>query len=571
MVDTTSTAGHTGRDLTDGVLVVGAGPAGLTLANYLGGFGVNVLVVEANEELIDFPRGVGMDDECLRSFQAVGLVDQVLPHVTPNQIQRFVNGDGKLLAEIAPRTDEFGWPRKNAFIQPLVDRELYSGLDRFPHAEVLFGHRMTGYTEHDDCVEVALEGPGGAPLTVRAAYLVGTDGGRSLTRHTMGVAFEGHSSPSRWLVVDIRNDPIGTPNAYMGADPTRPYVSIGLPHGIRRFEFMLLDKESEEEAAEPAFLHRLLAPHVADPAGLDYIRHRVYTHHARLAGSFRKRRVMIAGDAAHLMPVWQGQGYNSCIRDSTNLGWKLAMVVKGIAGDALLDSYDSERRDHAAGMIKISVVAGRVISPTNKAVARLRDLAAAGLNFFPAAKSYFTQMRFKPMPRYTTGAVVGAADATENSPVGRLLIQPRVDTEHAKNVRLDEVLGPWFAVVSWGNDPAAVLDADAAAVLRRIRARLVQVVPASQVAEARARQPEGSQVVIVGDRTGALKRWFDSHEAPVVMVRPDRFVAAGGHAQDASATVRRLAAALTLTDTQEKEKGDVDAARTGLHVAQPTA
>ena len=103
------------------------------------------------------------------------------------------------------------------------------------------------------------------------------------------------------------------------------------------------------------------------------IRHRVYTHHSRIAGAFRKGRLMLAGDAAHLMPVWQGQGYNSGIRDAANLGWKLAAVVNGQADDALLDTYDVERRKHARAMIDLSTMVGRVISPTNRRVAALRD------------------------------------------------------------------------------------------------------------------------------------------------------------------------------------------------------
>ena len=146
-------------------------------------------------------------------------------------------------------------------------------------------------------------------------------------------------------------------------------MSIGLPHGVRRFEFMIFDHETDEQVADPLFVHQLLARHVPDPAGVDFIRQRVYTLHARIAGAFRKGHVLIAGDAAHLMPVWQGQGFNSGVRDSTNLAWKLTAVLRGLADDALLDTYDTERRDHAKAMIDVSVAMGRILSPTNKAVA----------------------------------------------------------------------------------------------------------------------------------------------------------------------------------------------------------
>lgn len=192
---------------------------------------------------------------------------------------------------------------------------------------------------------------------------------RSATRHLMGVSFDGTTSPTRWVVIDLANDPLGHPNSEVGADPDRPYASISIAHGIRRFEFMIHDHESDELASEPAFVSKLLATFVPHPDRVDIIRHRVYTHHSRIAGAFRKGRLMLAGDAAHLMPVWQGQGYNSGIRDAANLGWKLAAVVNGHADDGLLDSYDTERRKHARAMIDLSTMVGRVISPTNRRIA----------------------------------------------------------------------------------------------------------------------------------------------------------------------------------------------------------
>ena len=150
----------------------------------------------------------------------------------------------------------------------------------------------------------------------------------------------------------------------------------------------------------------MLAQRVPYPERVDVIRHRVYTHHSRIAGAFRRGRLMLAGDAAHLMPVWQGQGYNSGIRDAANLGWKLAAVVNGQAGDALLDTYDVERRKHARAMIDLSTMVGRVISPTNRRVAALRDRVIHAASVVPTLKRYVLEMRFKPMPRYEQGAVV---------------------------------------------------------------------------------------------------------------------------------------------------------------------
>lgn len=175
----------------------------------------------------------------------------------------------------------------------------------------------------------------------------------------MGVDFEDVSPSTRWVVVDVNNDPLGIPNVYLGADPARPYVSIGLPHGIRCFEFMLFDDEPNERVEDNEFVAQLLREHLPEGVELDIICRRVFTHHGRVASSFRKGNVMIAGDAAHLMPVWMGQGFNSGFRDATNLAWKLAGCVHGRYDDAILDTYSQERRDHAKAMVEWATSSSR--------------------------------------------------------------------------------------------------------------------------------------------------------------------------------------------------------------------
>uniref|UniRef100_UPI00245460F3 bifunctional 3-(3-hydroxy-phenyl)propionate/3-hydroxycinnamic acid hydroxylase n=1 Tax=Nocardia abscessus TaxID=120957 RepID=UPI00245460F3 len=508
MVEQTSPTTPTDVD----VLVVGAGPVGLTLANMLGMYGVRTRVVEERPTLIDYPRGVGLDDESLRTFQAIGLVDRILPHTTPNQIMRFVDSRRRLLAEIAPTDEQFGWPKRNGFVQPMVDAELLAGLNRFPQVEVAWGTAMTSCADSGGQVTVELATDSG-PSAMTARYVVGCDGGRSATRRQMGVSFEGTTSPTRWLVVDLASDPLGHPNIEVAADPARPNVSVSIAHGIRRFEFMIHDDEPDELAEDPAFVAKMVAPFVPHPERLEVIRRRVYTHHSRIAGAFRRGRLLLAGDAAHLMPVWQGQGYNSGIRDAANLGWKLAAVVGGQAGDALLDSYDLERRKHARAMIDLSTMVGRVISPTDRKVAAVRDALVRAAAAIPPVKRYVLGMRFKPMPRYERGAVVHDWSRSPASSVGTLFVQPRVDTRDRADVRLDEVLGPWFAVLCWNNRPREVLGTTAFERWKALGARFFEARPSTQLHWTGHDDPD---VVVVGDRTGALKRGLDRQRDKVV-------------------------------------------------------
>lgn len=544
------------------VVIVGAGPSGLTLANILGLQGVRTLVAEERDTLIDYPRGVGLDDEALRTFQSIGLVDRVLPHTVPNQILRFFDGKRRLLAEMAPPDARFGWPKRNGFVQPMVDAELFAGLDRFDHVDVQFGRGMQTCREDADGVTVELSG--GA--RVRARYVVGCDGGRSATRRLMGVSFDGTTSSTRWLVVDLADDPLGHPNSEVGADPRRPYVSIAIAHGIRRFEFLIHPHETDEQADDPAFVAQMLAERIPYPERVHMIRHRVYTHHSRIASSFRAGRLLLAGDAAHLMPVWQGQGYNSGIRDAANLGWKLAAVVTGKADDALLDTYDVERRKHARAMIDLSTMVGRVISPTNSRVAALRDRVIHAASAVPTLKRYVLEMRFKPMPRYTEGAVHHAAPPSVNSPTGTLFIQPRVDTRDGQNLLLDDVLGPGFAVLCWSNNLPAVLGDAAFARWKTLGANFIEVRPMTQL---HWTGHDDAAVTVVGDRSGALKSWFDASSDPVLFLRPDRCIAAACIAQRAPEVSQALFAALHLT-TEGGSGSHVDT-RGVRPVAQPVA
>ncbi|MGB3474521.1 MAG: bifunctional 3-(3-hydroxy-phenyl)propionate/3-hydroxycinnamic acid hydroxylase [Mycobacterium sp.] len=555
------------------VVVVGAGPVGLTLANILGLQGIRTLVIEDRDTLIDYPRGVGLDDESLRTFQAIGLVDAVLPHTVPNQILRFYDGRRRLLAEMAPADACFGWPKRNGFVQPLVDAELLRGLERFDHVEVLWGRPMTGCAETGESVTVSIGGEGLEPQTISARYVVGCDGGRSATRRLMGVSFDGTTSSTRWLVVDIANDPLGHPNSEVGADPARPYASISIAHGIRRFEFMIHADETDEQAQDPEFVAAMLAPFVPHPHDVDVIRHRVYTHHSRIAGAFRRGRLLLAGDAAHLMPVWQGQGYNSGIRDAMNLGWKLAAVVRGQAGPNLLDSYDTERRKHARAMIDLSTMVGKVISPTNRRVAGLRDRVIRAASAVPTLKRYVLEMRFKPMPRYEQGAVVHDQPHRPDSPAGTLFIQPRVDTRSGTDLLLDEVIGTGFAVLAWNNNPRALLGEEVFVRWAALGASFIAVRPSTQLHWTPPGQADDPAITIVGDRTGALKAWFDRHSESVLFLRPDRCIAAACIAQRAPEVSSRLFSALSLKPTALPAQGGDRTDDTGpvLHVPQPTA
>lgn len=524
------------------VAIVGAGPVGLMMANYLGQMGVEVLVVEKLDKLIDYPRAIGIDDEALRAMQSVGLVENVLPHTTPWHAMRFLTPKGRCFADIQPMTDEFGWSRRNAFIQPQVDAVMYEGLSRFPNVRVLFSRELEAFSQNGDSVTINLQGPEGQRETVKADWLVACDGGASVVRRTLNVPFEGKTAPNKWIVIDIANDPLSTPHIYLCCDPVRPYVSAALPHGVRRFEFMVMPGETEEQLSEPHNMRQLLSKVLPNPDHVELIRQRVYTHNARIAERFRVDRVLLAGDAAHIMPVWQGQGYNSGMRDAFNLAWKLALVVNGKAGERLLDTYQQERRDHAKAMIDLSVTAGNVLAPAKRWHGNVRDGISWLLNYIPPVKRYFLEMRFKPMPQYREGALVMDA-SVKNSPVGKMFIQPKVTRESGEVTLLDDVIGANFAIIGWGCNPLWGMSEQQIARWRALGTQFIQVVPDVQI---HTPQDNVEGVIRLGDTQNRLKTWFAAQDASLAVIRPDRFVAALAIPQTLGNQLNQLASVMAL-------------------------
>ncbi|MEN8281976.1 bifunctional 3-(3-hydroxy-phenyl)propionate/3-hydroxycinnamic acid hydroxylase [Acinetobacter gerneri] len=527
-------------DFTTDVAILGAGPVGLTLANYLSKQGIKVTVVEQLDHLIDYPRAIGIDDESLRTIQSLGLVEQVLPHTTPNHAMRFLTPKGRCFADIQPMTREFGWSRRNAFIQPQVDNVLLQGLKQYPDTQVLFARHLKEFSQDQHGVSLSIENKEQQQETVHAKYLIACDGGNSIVRRTLNIGFEGKTAPNQWIVIDIDNDPLATPHIYLCCDPVRPYVSAALPHGIRRFEFMVMPGETQEELSKPENISKLLSKVLPNTENVDVIRQRVYTHNARIADKFRVDRILLAGDAAHIMPVWQGQGYNSGMRDAFNLGWKMALVVKGVAGPELLDSYQIERKDHAKAMIDLSVMAGNVLAPPKKWHGFVRDSISYVLNYIKPIKQYLLEMRFKPMPKYNDGALL--VDQNKNSPVGKMFIQPQVKLENGETVLLDDVIGNDFAIIAWGVDPKWGLTQDNIQKWQKLGVKFIQVLPAVQLGNENRKQFEG--VITIGDIGTELRSWFGNTDQSMVVLRPDRFVAALAIPQSMNAVSTALFAKL---------------------------
>ena len=520
------------------VIVVGSGPIGLTLVNLLGTMGVRSLIVERNPTTVQEPRAVSIDDESLRTMQAAGVVDEVLRFVVAGYGSHYYSPSRILFAKVEPTGQPYGYPRRNAFRQPILEGQLKAALARFPGVDTLYGWQLDRYEQDADRVTLDLTGPADQERQVTCDYLVGCDGAASRVREQQGVQLEGTTFDERWLILDLENNENTTKHTEVFCDKRRPCITLPGPDRTRRFEFKLVEGETDEAMLDPATVERLLRTHGADP-GATLRRKVVYRFHARVAPRWRFGRVFLAGDAAHLTPPFAGQGMNSGIRDAHNLAWKLAAVLDGRAGPGLLDTYEQERKDHIWQMIDLALRMGRIMSPPSWLSGFLTQSGLLALNVWPPARDYVAQMKYKPPPRFSAGFLIPDGKG-RNSLVGRLLPQPRVRTAEGREVLMDEVLGNQFALLLRTARPAEDFARLRQPVWDQLGAVRVAFLPASSPAQA----TEGVQTVTETDDTPgtALAGYADS----ALLLRPDHYVAAAiplGDAEGASRAVEDLLAA----------------------------
>ncbi|WP_055539556.1 FAD-dependent monooxygenase, partial [Streptomyces neyagawaensis] len=412
---------------TPPVLVVGAGPTGLTAAHLLGSRGVRVLLVERNTTTSNDAKAISLDDESLRTLQSAGGLDEaVYPILVPGTGTRYFGVGGRPLVHARGTGDQrLGHPFKNPFAQPDLERVLCTQLRRLPGVDVRFGTRLTALAQHPDRVRVSLRtgGEDGPVEELDVSYVLGCDGGRSTVRDLLSVPMRGRSFPDVWLVADTLEDTHDQRYGMHHGDPDRPVVIVPGQDGRCRYEFRLKPGECEAGTSPPfALVRELLRPHREITP--DQIERAVaYSFHALLADRLREGRCFLLGDAAHMMPPFAGQGLNSGIRDAANLCWKISEVLAGRAGDAMLDTYDSERRPHARAVIDLSVRLGRIVMTTSRPRALLRDALVRTAMHIPPARRYLTEMRYRPDTRLRAGAVLPTNGAGSGL-VGTMLPQP---------------------------------------------------------------------------------------------------------------------------------------------------
>jgi 3-(3-hydroxy-phenyl)propionate hydroxylase len=425
------------------VAVVGAGPTGLTLANLLGKAGVRTLLIEANPATVGEPRAVSIDDESLRVVQQMGLLEPVLSEIVSGYGSEYLGPDRTRFLKVKPSTQPYGHPRRNAFRQPILENQLRAGLTRFNNVVTLFECKAESFEERADGVHLHLQHADGGRADILADYLIGCDGARSPTREMLGYGLSGTSLSEKWLIIDLEDSPSTSPETTVYCDPKRPGIMLPGPRDTRRYEFKLMPGETEATLLADDMIAHLLETHDGVP-GARVVRKTVYYFHARIANHWGRGRIWLAGDAAHLMPPFAGQGMNGGIRDAANIAWKLVQVISGKIGPKLLESYERERRTHIGQMIRLALRMGAIFGPRTSLHGLAIRSAFRALGIWPAARTYFAEMKYKPVPRFDHGFFL-EGQLSRRGIVGRMLAQPQIPSLAGE--RLDTLLGDGFSLV----------------------------------------------------------------------------------------------------------------------------
>ena len=492
--------------MTYDVAIVGYGPVGVTAANLLGQMGLNVVVVERDPNVYARARAISTDEEVVRIWQQIGLADRLNADMQPGCGANFVDANGVPFVKLLPVSRGNGHPPQQFIYQPALEKVLRSGVDRFPNVSILLEHECLRVIQGNDHIELML-----ADLTVdefrriRASYVIAADGASSSIRGQLSVGYSGRTYGERWIVIDTKvlKEWPGHDRLRFHCNPDRPTVDCPTPLGHHRWEFPVHDDEDEGDLLSEDAIWKVLRDQGITEDNVKILGFACYSHHVRFADRWRVGRVFLAGDAAHAMPPWIGQGMCAGVRDVANLCWKLGAVLSGSLPESVLDTYQAERLPHVKEVTNRAVKTGKLIIQRNRWRAAARNHIFRTASKVPGFTAWLRQHRWIPDAHYRKGLLAHNG----NGAVGWLIPQPWVVDEKGDSMRLDDVVGGRWTVLHTG--PATDFSA-----WRTAGVPTLKVMPPHSV-------PSADCII---DSDGSLTRWLEKKGATVVVVRPDGFV-----------------------------------------------
>ncbi|WAC93763.1 bifunctional 3-(3-hydroxy-phenyl)propionate/3-hydroxycinnamic acid hydroxylase [Mycobacterium sp. Aquia_213] len=481
------------------VVIVGAGPTGITAATLLAQYGVDSLVLDRWPGVYQQPRAVHLDDEIYRVIARLGIADEFAAISRPTLGLRLLDDRFRVLAEFTRDTSRSrnGFPQANMFDQPELESLLRANLKRHPRAQLRGDAEVTDVTDTGEYVRVTFTDRTDRTVhQVDTDYLLGCDGANSLVRTQMGSTIRDLNFEQRWLVVDVATDADlrQWEGVHQVCDPVRAGTYMRIGTARYRWEFQLLSGEYADDFATLTALRPLIRPWTAgvEDRELTLLRVTEYTFRAQIAQRWRRGNIFILGDAAHLTPPFIGQGMGAGMRDAMNLAWKIAGVQHGTLAPAVLDSYEQERKPHTRSLIRLALNVGRAMTGGARVGNALRRVVLPRVRLIPGLRDKVVDSTTPALP---SSALV-CRSRRPGHLGGTLCPNPRLPDGQ----RLDDVLGTGFALITTRSPGGA----DEAALRQR------------------------GVVVLVTQPGDALARWLRDGRATGALVRPDRTVMRAG-------------------------------------------
>jgi 3-(3-hydroxy-phenyl)propionate hydroxylase len=498
--------------------IIGYGPTSVILANCLGQYGIKTLVIERDRSLYARARAVTVDGTTMRIFQALGLDEQAKVNMDVTTYLRWKTYAGIEFLRLAPQGSLTGHANSYMIFQPKMEATLRQGVDRFEGTvDVKYGMEFLSLKQDAKGVDVVVKDTASEVLSkFRAKYLIGADGGSSKVRRAVDIEMDGHTKPRTWIVIDAKIKRWWPERELLTfwSDPVRPVVDIPLALDYHRWEIPLGPDERKEDFESRDVMWKLLAPLGINPDKVEIVSHAFYNHHVRQARRWRKERVLLAGDSAHLMPPWAGQGMQSGMRDSYNLAWKLRSILNHGVSDAILDTYQPERQPHVNAVTQSSIGLGKLIETEKGIKQSIRNLMLPIITKTPGLREKMRKGLGIPV-ELKEGFLAGVP--AKGNPIGRVIPQPKIARQDGHRILLDSAFGSDFVVLGLDVDPRSVLTPVQQRAWEVVEARFITV--RSSHAE-----PKNDQDIV--DFENKLAPWFKQFGASVVVLRPDRFVVA---------------------------------------------
>ena len=532
------------------VVVVGAGPVGLSLAIDLALQKVPVVLLDNDDRLSTGSRAICFAKRTLEIFDRLGVgACLVNKGVSWNTGRVFLRDEPIYSFNLQPETTH----ERPAFIniqQYYVEGYLVERAMELPLIELRWKHEVVGVARHADGVTLQVQTPDGA-YALEAGHVVACDGARSSVRQLIGEEAKGRTFKDRFLIADVRfNDAVDFPaERWFWFDPPfHPGYSVLLhkqPDGVWRIDFQLgwdadPDAEKRPERIVPR-VRALLAHSAMKDAQFELEWASVYSFSCERMARFRHGRVLFAGDAAHRVSPFGARGANSGVQDAENLAWKLAAVLQGRAGDALLDSYGAEREFAADENIGHSTRATDFITPKSEISRLFRDATLQLARDHPFARALVNSGRLS-----TAATLRGSplntpdVDAFDGAMVpGAPAVDAPLQCDSRDSWLLRHLIdGAFSALVFDGAPAAAAVQAlrQAAEGLASLRVLLIAASGGAELA--------GARTLI--DSAGLIRRRFDGAPGTVYLLRPDQHVCARWRKLSLDAVQRALRRTLAL-------------------------